>query len=177
VAKSPSYKGAAQYAKYEVWGGDLPLTLNLSSPTERFMIEFNFFSEDARFHHLGVAVRSIKEVSPLSEPIIDPIQKVAVAFVCLNGTQLELIEPYGKQSPIARSLVKGVKLLHVCYAVPDLEAAIKTCRRYGFHCIGRPVPAVAFDDRKIAWVYSNQYGLFELLEGPGTIINGNGESR
>jgi methylmalonyl-CoA/ethylmalonyl-CoA epimerase len=141
------------------------------------MIELSFFGEDAKFHHLGVAVRSIREASPLSEPIIDRIQEVAVAFVYLNGIQFELIEPYGKRSPITQSLEKGLKLLHVCYAVPDLKVAIKMCRRYGFHSIRQSVPAVAFNNRKIAWVYSNQYGLFELLEDPGTMINGSGESR
>jgi len=132
------------------------------------MIEFDFFGDGARLHHLGVAVRSIEEVSPSSETITDPIQKVTVAFVRVNGIPFELIEPNGDHSPITRSLEKGVKLLHVCYSVPDLEMVIKACRKHGFHCIERPVPAVAFDNRKIAWVYSSQYGLFELLEDPGT---------
>ena len=139
------------------------------------MIEFNFFGDDARFHHLGIAIRSINSVSPLSELITDPIQKVNVAFVCLNGMQCELIEPSDKKSPVTRSLEKGVKILHICYVVPDIEIVIKTCREYGFHCIRRPVPAVAFDNRKIAWVYSKQYGLFELLEDPGMISNGSGK--
>lgn len=136
------------------------------------MIALDFFGEDARFHHVGIAVRSIKEVSPSSEPIIDPIQKVAVAFVCMNGLVLELIEPYGDASPITRSLEKGVKLLHVCYEVPDLQTALQACRKRGFHGISRPVPAIAFDNRKIVWAFSIQYGLFELLEGPKTMTHG-----
>jgi len=131
------------------------------------MIDCNFFGDGAKLHHLGIAVRSIEEVSPSSETITDPIQKVTVAFVRVNGITFELIEPCGDHSPITRSLENGVKLLHVCYSVPDLEMVIKACRKHGFHCIERPVPAVAFDDRKIAWVYSSQYGLFELLEDSG----------
>lgn len=128
------------------------------------MREFNFFGEEATFHHLGVGVRSIKDVSPSSEVVTDPVQNVSVAFLCMNGVPLELVEPHGDHSPISESLEKGRKLHHICYTVPDVEGVIKKCRKHGFHCIRRPVPAVAFDNRRIAWVYSKQYGLVELLE-------------
>lgn len=128
------------------------------------MVELNFFGEYTKFDHIGIAVRSIKEVDPFSEIVTDPIQKVSVAFVLVNGIKIELIEPYGDNSPITESLKKGVKFLHLCYTVCDIEMAIKECRKHGFHCITRPMSAVAFNDRKIAWVYSNKYGLFELLE-------------
>lgn len=128
------------------------------------MIKLDFFGEDAKFQHIGVAVKSIKDVCPSSEITVDPNQSVSVAFVLMNGINLELIEPYGDKSPIKDSLNKGIKLLHICYAVPDIETAIKKCRKHGFHLIVRPIPAVAFNNRKIAWVYSNIYGLVELLE-------------
>jgi len=128
------------------------------------MVELNCFGQEAKFHHIGIGVRSIKDVTHFSERITDPIQKVSVAFLFLNGIQVELIEPYGHDSPIRESLDKGVKFLHICYEVSDIEMAIRTCRKHGFHCISQPVPAVAFNNRKIAWVYSNQYGLYELLE-------------
>lgn len=127
-------------------------------------VKFDFFGEGARFHHLGIVVRSIKDVSPKSEPITDPIQQVAVAFVCVNGLSVELIEPCGEQSPVLRSLNEGIKLLHVCYIVPDLPVGINICRKHGFHCVRQPVSARAFGNAKITWVYSNRYGLFELLE-------------
>lgn len=128
------------------------------------VVELNFFGEHAKFHHIGLAVKSIKEVSPSSEIVADPNQNVSVACVVVNGVKIELIEPYSDNSPITGSLNKGIKLLHICYTVSDVEMAIKECRKHGFHCIARPVPAVAFDKRKIAWVYSNKYGLVELLE-------------
>ena len=55
-------------------------------------------------------------------------------------------------------------------AVPNVELALKECRVHGFHLIARPVPAVAFDKRKIAWVYNNVYGLFELVEVSKQIV-------
>lgn len=128
------------------------------------MIELDFFGQAARLDHIGIAVKSIREVSPLSETTIDPIQKVSVSFVLLNGIKLELIEPYGDNSPVTESLKKGVKILHLCYAVTDIESAINNCRKHSLHCIAPPIAATAFDGRRIAWLYSNKYGLFELLE-------------
>lgn len=131
-------------------------------------VKLDFLGEEARFHHIGMVVRCIKAVSPRSTVIDDPIQGVSVALVLINGLPVELIEPRGANSPVAKSLERGVKLLHVCYAVPNLKAAIRTCRKHGFHCIQGPVPARAFGNANIAWVYSRQYGLFELCENSNT---------
>lgn len=126
--------------------------------------ELNFFGGEAKFHHIGIAVNSIRTVNPECEIFTDKIQKVSVAFVSLNGIKTELIEPLNENSPVNQSLKKGVKLVHVCYEVSDLEKTLQECRQHGFHCVAKPVSATAFNDRKIAWVYSKYYGLFELLE-------------
>ena len=129
------------------------------------MIACAFFGSAARFHHIGLAVRSIRAVCPECEILVERTQRVSLAFVLLNGLRIELLEPLGADSPIARNLRRGVKLLHLCYEVPDLEAALKVCRPAGFHRLGPPVSASAFADRRIVWVFSTHYGLFELREG------------
>ena len=127
------------------------------------MTDLNAFGSGARFHHIGLVVGSIDEVNPALNTFLDPIQKVKLAFVSLNGAPLELLEPMGEDSPLARSLETGNKLVHVCFEVPDLEQAIAEGRRHGFHRIRSPVPAVAFGNREIVWVFSRTYGLVELL--------------
>jgi len=126
--------------------------------------ELNYFGDGARFEHIGVAVSAIKEISPSSEIIIEPSQKVRAAFISVNGVTIELLEPYGDNSPIAESLNKKIRLLHICYAVPDIEKSVSECRKHGFHSIAPPVTTIAFHGKKIAWVYSSTLGLFELLE-------------
>ena len=128
------------------------------------MIEYAFFGKDARFHHIGLAVKSIREVCPLAEPVAEQTQRVSLAFIDLNGVRVELLEPLGDASPIAKNLRDGVKLLHLCYEVADLEEAVEQSRSAGFHRLTRPVPAPVFDNRRIVWVFSKQYGLFELVE-------------
>lgn len=128
------------------------------------MLECTFFGKQARFHHVGLAVKSIREASPASTVTVENTQKVSFAFIRLYGVTLELLEPFGEDSPIAGSLRRGTKLLHLCYEVPNLEEALTLARLAGFHQISRPLPAPAFENRRIVWVYSGQYGLFELLE-------------
>lgn len=127
----------------------------------------NFFGEDASFEHAGIAVRSISAAAGDAEITEDPIQKVRVAFMNINGFTVELIEPAAERSPVTGILEKGQSLYHLCFRVPDMTKALETARKHGFHCIARPVPAKAFGGDRIAWVFSRTYGLFELVETSG----------
>ena len=128
-------------------------------------LDLNAFGDEAEFDHVGVAVPSIQEAVEADARVVsDETQKVSVAFVNLNGLRVELIEPHGKDSPVASSLESGRQLVHICYRVPDIDAAIQRGREHGFHRIGNATPAVAFSGRRIAWVFSRTYGLVELLE-------------
>jgi len=122
------------------------------------------FGSGARFHHIGVAVHAIRDVYPGLKPTHDAAQGVNVAFISMNGCDMELIEPAGVDSPISASLKHGIKLLHLCYEVDNLEEALRHCRQHGFHIIRQPVPASAFAQRRIAFVMSRTFGLVELLE-------------
>jgi len=135
------------------------------------LTRYDFFGASAKLDHVGLVVRSIRDLCPDEMTVSDPIQKVNIAFANFHDTKVELLEPHDESSPVWKSLTKGEKLLHICYEVDDLEEALQRGRQHGFHCIRRPVPAIAFDNRLIAWVYHAQFGLFELLErgdaGPG----------
>ena len=124
----------------------------------------NFFGPGAVIHHVGVVVESIAETHPGIESVYDPAQDVRVAFAEAHGVLLEFIEPGGPESPVAVLLKKGVKLAHLCFTVPALDAALEHAYANDLRVIGAPVPAVAFKGRRIAWVYHPVLGLFELLE-------------
>ncbi|MBI3669743.1 MAG: VOC family protein [Acidobacteria bacterium] len=126
--------------------------------------ECAFFGEDARFHHIGLALPSIHVANPGCEPVAAEEQKVSIAFIQLNGITIELLEPLADDSPIAKSLRQGVKLLHLCFEVPNLDQALELGRSAGFHRLSGPSPAPFYENRRVAWVFSKHYGLFELLE-------------
>jgi len=126
--------------------------------------QLQFFGPSARLHHVGIAVPSIEHAIPGLVSVEDPIQQVRVAFADFAGLTIELIEPASEKSPIDQSLKKGIKLLHICIEVPSLEAALKICAESGFRKISPVQPAIAFDMRKIVWVFNAVFGLVELLE-------------
>ena len=102
-----------------------------------------------RLNHIGIATPSIadsvayyREVMgavEVSEPFDMPEQGVKVCFVDTpgldgtNGTQIELIEPLGPDSPIAKFLEKNPAGAqhHVCYEVEDIEDARKWFEELG----------------------------------------------
>ena len=122
------------------------------------------FGENAGLHHVGLVVASISESAPGSEIFEDPLQKVRVAFTQLEDLTLELVEPLGEDSPVRESLNKGGKLLHICYEAEDLDAVLDSLEGSDFRCLAKPVPAVAFGGRRIAWTFHPTFGLIELLE-------------
>ncbi len=122
------------------------------------------FGPDARLHHVGVAVKSIAAVRPDLMAVHDPIQKVRVAFFRLHDLTIELIEPAADDAPVHRSLRAGSTLVHTCFEVDDVDAALVSGRRAGYAMLRPPVPAVAFANRRIAWVMHRAFGLVELLE-------------
>lgn len=129
------------------------------------MLKVSWFGPQAKFHHIGLAVESIKSVLSGDAVIIaDPVQKIQAQFVDAHGVAIELLEPLGDNSPIARSLKEKQYLLHLCFSVPNLENALAEGRRHGFNCISKICPAPALDNSNIVWVFSPRFGLVELLE-------------
>jgi methylmalonyl-CoA/ethylmalonyl-CoA epimerase len=120
---------------------------------------------ELRFHHLGVAVRD------LAGPIDDAIQGVRACFVGSGApgeVTYELVAPLpgAARSPLDRVLEKGNTSYHVCYETPDLDAALARFVDEGAVLVSGPVPAVAFEGRRIAWVLLPLRHLLELLEAP-----------
>ena len=127
------------------------------------MEQINFFGKNAKFHHVGIAVHKIN--SDLADKkIAVPLEHVSVVFVTVHGCPIEIIESLDEFSPIKGLLTKNTKLYHLCFQVPDLIQAVQTAHQKGFRALSKPSKASAFGGRRIIWIYSPEYGLFELLE-------------
>jgi methylmalonyl-CoA/ethylmalonyl-CoA epimerase len=77
---------------------------------------------------------------------------------------LELISPDGPNSVLQNALKKGGGIHHICYTTPDLEKAIQEFRDCGNALVSEPKPSVAFSPRRIAWLMTPDYLLYELVE-------------
>jgi len=94
--------------------------------------------------HIGVAVRSIEERASFyralglavedEETVAE--QKVRVAFVPVEGTRVELLEPTAEDSPIARFIDKrGEGLHHLCFRVEDVRKSMADLAAAGFRLL------------------------------------------
>jgi len=90
--------------------------------------------------HIGIAVESIDDGLDIYEALgleveaieVVPEQGVRVAFLPVGDSRLELLEPTGPDSPIARHLERrGPGLHHICLRVPDIRAAMATLAEQG----------------------------------------------
>ena len=101
--------------------------------------------------------------------IHDPTQTAYVQFLRRPGDTvlLELVAPDGPSSKLSAALQRGGGFHHVCHSTPDIDDACRALRSGGFFLIAAPVPAVAFEGRRIAWLLARDRSLVELVErGP-----------
>jgi len=129
---------------------------------------------DAIFHHVGIAVESIEKTAILfteagykmTTVVFDPKQNVNISFLEKDGSPLlELVEPVDEKSPVRNILNKvGVSAYHFCYEVGNLNDSIAQLRKKKFMLLVKPVETVAFDGRKVCFLYHRETGLTELLE-------------
>jgi len=127
-----------------------------------------------RIHHYGLATdnleRSMSTLGSLGyefgEITLDPVQKVRVVFASRpREAMIELICDVDERGPTHHIVSKkGNGLYHVCYEVANLEETMMKLREKHFLLIHAPVPAVACDGKRIAWMYNRYIGLIELLE-------------
>jgi methylmalonyl-CoA/ethylmalonyl-CoA epimerase len=99
--------------------------------------------------------------------VLDSIQRVKVVFLLPERPDepcIELVEPVGEKSPVLRFLEQGGGLHHVCYEVADITRQLAHMLTVGATVIRRPRPALAFDNRQIAWVVTAEKLLIEYLE-------------
>ena len=81
-----------------------------------------------------------------------------------GGARLELIHPLSENSPVAPALKRGGGLNHICYRVEDLESSIQAMVANGAKVVREPLPAVAFDGRRVTFLYTRERELIEFVE-------------
>lgn len=127
-----------------------------------------------RIDHIGVAVRSLDErlafyralglVQEGSEEV--PEQKVRVAFLPVEGTRIELLEPTAEDSPIARFIDKrGEGLHHIAFHVEDIRATMAALAREGFQLLSEH-PVTGAHGSQVCFVHPRSTGgvLLELCQ-------------
>jgi methylmalonyl-CoA/ethylmalonyl-CoA epimerase len=125
--------------------------------------------------HVAIAVRSIAEARGFWEALgleiatIEevPQEGVRVALIPVGETHIELLEPSGPDSPVAKFLEKrGPGLHHLCLASDDLAADDSALAAAGVERL-RAGPTAGAGATRVQFVHPRSAGgvLVELSEG------------
>ena len=131
-----------------------------------------------RLNHVGVATPSIAQsealyrdllgATKIHEPFDLPPQGVRVCFVDTPNSQIELLEPLGEDSPIAKFLEKNPAggQHHICFEVPDIHDAKAEMEAKGARVLGEP--RIGAHGTPVIFVHPKDMGgvLVELMETP-----------
>ena len=130
-------------------------------------------SDRPRIAHVGVAVPDLdaalgfyRDVLGLTPHPTEEADGAAIASLPFGESEVELLAPLTTDGPIARFLERrGPGIHHICYRVPDLDAALARCRAAGYRLVDE-VPRAGAAGRRIAFVHPKATGgiLLELTE-------------
>lgn len=126
--------------------------------------------------HVALAVPSIADALPLYEFLTGgrgsprervEQQGVELTFVGAGPGRIELLEPLGPDSPVARFLERrGPGLHHIAYRVADVQAQLGRLTAAGMRAIDAH-PRNGAHGRRVAFLHPKSTGgvLIELVEG------------
>jgi len=128
-----------------------------------------------RLNHVAIAVSDIAAASNLyrgtlgatvSEPEALAEHGVTVVFITLPNTKIELLEPLGADSPIAKFLEKNPDggIHHVCYEVDDIRAARDRLLNAGARVLGSGEPKIGAHGKPVLFLHPKDFNgtLIEL---------------
>lgn len=126
-----------------------------------------------RVDHIGYAVmdidkarRSMEALGYEFEPTVeDKERSIFIAFGELDGYRIELVAPMAEGSPVDIHLSKiGPTPYHICYRSSDIEADIEKLKASRFKVFIPLVPAIAFNNKRVVFLYNLSIGLIEIVE-------------
>ena len=126
-----------------------------------------------KLHHIGYAVRNLEAARHIQTlgslkqggPVLDERMGVEVLFLDAGGTRHELVAPLGPGNPVDSYLKhSGPGPYHTGYLTDDLEGQIERMKTEGWKVVRPPMPAKAFSDAAVVFLYHGSIGLVELIE-------------
>ena len=121
-----------------------------------------------KLNHVAIVVPDLAAAAALYEdtlgatvsaPVPLPAHGVTTVFVELPNTKIELLEPLGADSPIARFLEKNPAggMHHLCYEVADIIAARDRLAAAGARVLGDGEPKIGAHDKPVLFLHPKDF--------------------
>lgn len=121
-----------------------------------------------RLNHVAIAVGDIAKASKVyrdtlgaevSAKVAQPDHGVSTVFITLPNTKIELLEPLGADSPIAKFLERNPDggIHHVCYEVPDIREARDKLKSQGARVLGDGEPKIGAHGKPVLFLHPKDF--------------------
>jgi methylmalonyl-CoA/ethylmalonyl-CoA epimerase len=121
-----------------------------------------------RLNHVAIAVPDLETAAAiyrstlgarLSEAVPQPEHGVTTIFIELPNTKIELLEPLGRDSPIAKFLERnpGGGIHHLCYEVDDVAAAARSLTEKGARILGDGQPKIGAHGKPVLFLHPKDF--------------------
>ena len=121
-----------------------------------------------RLNHVAIAVRDIAAATALyrdtlgaevSEQVAQHAHGVTTVFITLPNTKIELLEPLGEASPIAKFLERNADggIHHICYEVDDILAARDRLKAQGARVLGSGEPRIGAHGKPVLFLHPKDF--------------------
>ena len=130
-----------------------------------------------RLNHIAIAVNNLDEGINIykdtlgvqvSKKLALPKHGVTTVFVKLSNTNIELLEPLGKDSPISNFLIKNPSggVHHLCYEVSNIKESVEYLTNAGYKILGDGIPREGAHGKPVIFLHPKQFmgTLIELEE-------------
>jgi methylmalonyl-CoA/ethylmalonyl-CoA epimerase len=121
-----------------------------------------------KLNHVAIAVPDVEQGAKIyasmlgakvTPPQIEAAHGVRVVFVELPNAKIELLEPYGDNSPIVAFLAKNPSggMHHLCYEVADIMAARDHLLKQGARVLGDGAPKIGAHDKPVLFLHPKDF--------------------
>ena len=129
-----------------------------------------------KFNHVAIVVPDLNEAknkykevlgAKVSEICDYAEHGVSVVFIELENTKIELMHPYGENSPISKFLEnnKNGSIHHICIEVKDITKAIDKLKKNGVRILGDETPKLGAHNKPVIFLHPKDfYGTLIELE-------------
>jgi methylmalonyl-CoA/ethylmalonyl-CoA epimerase len=95
----------------------------------------------------------------VSEKVPQPEHGVSTVFITLPNTKIELLEPLGAESPIAKFLERNPDggIHHICYEVDDIKAARDRLTSQGARVLGSGEPKIGAHGKPVLFLHPKDF--------------------
>ncbi len=121
-----------------------------------------------RLNHVAIAVPDARAAAAVyrdtlgatvSDLVEQPDHGVSTIFIELPNTKIELLEPLGENSPIAKFLERSPDggIHHICYEVADIRAARDRLVTGGARVLGNGEPKIGAHGKPVLFLHPKDF--------------------